>query len=399
MARIPPPKGSPTPPFHLVHVSIDGTPFRGSAFIQDGETWNGWLMPYFSWQQADKLVQRVEAAGGKAEYSPSTDSFVFFGTGSIQGESESFPSEEIYVDGVVIRAYPIGAGCWCWEKGDGHCAYCQGPVEISAVSDATGDAIFCSPSCLYEALICQTPGDELTKILAEIPGDLGDYRLLCPHCNKEYLSVTDRSGCEGVFYVPDPNGFRFSIMTCPHCGKPSIIIEPDTPIKLTIYDTPALQKILFQGTFLSEVAVDTYINENYPHIDADRVAINDQILLGWDEWEGPVKKGLFCLDTGGSSTYPGFNARDTWNGWECPLFTYPIAKRILEEKVKDDRLAGIESRYEYSPKGGKWGFRYVSPDGVEEWGPQQITCKGQVYTVYAIGDSSWCWIRGEGVRG
>jgi len=89
-------------------------------------------------------------------------------------------------------------------------------------SDATDDAKFCSNSCLYEALMQFT--DEEVKVIDEV---IGDSLLECPHCHKQSYGERDKWSSEGMFEVPGKDGYRFSIMTCPQCGKSTPLVEVD----------------------------------------------------------------------------------------------------------------------------------------------------------------------------
>jgi hypothetical protein len=85
---------------------IDGT-FDGWT---DGRLWNGWEMPLFEFA----IAQRVIAAMNQqdAHYDSSQDAFV----------TKSSDGEEVWVAEILqtlgdrdLKAYPIGAGAWCWE--------------------------------------------------------------------------------------------------------------------------------------------------------------------------------------------------------------------------------------------------------------------------------------------
>lgn len=80
-----------------------------------GEEWNGWACPYFTFEQAQKVVEafnegeRFEGDKVEARYDAEQDAFCFFFESS--GESEDFSA--LTVDG--RKLYPIGSGCWIWE--------------------------------------------------------------------------------------------------------------------------------------------------------------------------------------------------------------------------------------------------------------------------------------------
>lgn len=74
-----------------------------------GETWNGWARPYFTFEQGQRIVEAHRAQGNKARYDESGDAFSFELN---EDEIDTFPSEQ--VEGQKL--YPIGAGCWIWEE-------------------------------------------------------------------------------------------------------------------------------------------------------------------------------------------------------------------------------------------------------------------------------------------
>lgn len=84
------------------------------GFSKD-ETWNGWDCPYFTFEQAEKVLKnfnelrRIIRQESIAYYESSADAFVF---PADDGESESFSS--VAENGQ--NYYPIGAFCWIWEE-------------------------------------------------------------------------------------------------------------------------------------------------------------------------------------------------------------------------------------------------------------------------------------------
>lgn len=74
-----------------------------------GESWNGWARPYFTFEQAQHLVEAHRLHGGKAWYDETQDAFAFEVN---QDEVDTFPAEVVE----NRKLYPIGAGCWIWEE-------------------------------------------------------------------------------------------------------------------------------------------------------------------------------------------------------------------------------------------------------------------------------------------
>lgn len=74
-----------------------------------GETWNGWARPYFTFEQARRVVEAHRARGGRASYDEAEDAFSFeIG----EEEIDAFPAESLEGQ----KLYPVGAGCWIWEE-------------------------------------------------------------------------------------------------------------------------------------------------------------------------------------------------------------------------------------------------------------------------------------------
>jgi hypothetical protein len=74
-----------------------------------GETWNGWARPYFTFQQAQSILEAHQAQGKKASYDEAGD---FFSFEFSEDEIDTFSAEMIEGQ----KLYPIGAGCWIWEE-------------------------------------------------------------------------------------------------------------------------------------------------------------------------------------------------------------------------------------------------------------------------------------------
>jgi hypothetical protein len=77
---------------------LDQQEFEGYS---RGEELNGFACPYFTYEQALKIIYAWNESGGKASYEINNDQFDFV---MQDGETESFPTLE--VEG--IKVYPIG---------------------------------------------------------------------------------------------------------------------------------------------------------------------------------------------------------------------------------------------------------------------------------------------------
>lgn len=78
----------------------------------NGQLWNGWEMPLFEFQEAQKLITALNDL--KVGYDLAKD--VFIATNG-DAEDEVWPAQLITALGPNhIKVYPIGAGSWCWEE-------------------------------------------------------------------------------------------------------------------------------------------------------------------------------------------------------------------------------------------------------------------------------------------
>lgn len=77
--------------------------------LTHGDTWNGWARPFFTFDQAQRIVEAHRSNGMRAWYDHAQDAFGFEFS---EEEVDTFPAE--VVEG--RRLYPVGAGCWIWEE-------------------------------------------------------------------------------------------------------------------------------------------------------------------------------------------------------------------------------------------------------------------------------------------
>ena len=92
--------------------SIDTLGDRFFEGFSMDEEWNGWACPYFTFEQAQQLVNVYGEGGLKAWYDEASDAFSFEIDGNSLEETDTFPMSVI--DGKKL--YPIGAFCWIWEE-------------------------------------------------------------------------------------------------------------------------------------------------------------------------------------------------------------------------------------------------------------------------------------------
>lgn len=88
--------------------TIESIPRQQFEGFTDGGNWNGWATPYFSFEQAQRIVEAHNS--GNARYDEENDQFVF----NIDDEEEFYPA--VLEDG--RKLYSIGNGSWIWEEAD-----------------------------------------------------------------------------------------------------------------------------------------------------------------------------------------------------------------------------------------------------------------------------------------
>jgi len=124
-----------------------------------------------------------------------------------------------------LKVYTFGKGStFPALSSDQLCGWCHSMMvegDKRVTSEATGDAVFCSNSCLFDALMQKI--DKLVKSMGQ--PDKDNPLLECPHCHTKSYSVSDKWGSEGPFKIDDE--LEFSIMTCPHCGEVAPMFEPE----------------------------------------------------------------------------------------------------------------------------------------------------------------------------
>jgi len=89
---------------------LDGEIFDGYT---NGEYWNGFACPYFTFEQAQAIVSASRARGFDARYDAEADQFTFeMQNSESEDDRDSFPA--VKIDN--LKVYPIGAHCWIWDE-------------------------------------------------------------------------------------------------------------------------------------------------------------------------------------------------------------------------------------------------------------------------------------------
>lgn len=100
----------------LTNFKIESLGYENFEGFTKDEEWNGWACPYFTFDQAQKVLKNYnelcQIIGQKnlSYYDASTDAFVF-PQGS-EDKSEAFAA----ITEDDQKYYPVGAFCWIWEE-------------------------------------------------------------------------------------------------------------------------------------------------------------------------------------------------------------------------------------------------------------------------------------------
>jgi hypothetical protein len=83
------------------------------------ETWNGWEVPYFTKEVAERIVSDLRDSGDEAIENASIDwecnMLIINDDEDMMQEFSSLTAEK---DGQEVPVYSIGGRCWCWELVD-----------------------------------------------------------------------------------------------------------------------------------------------------------------------------------------------------------------------------------------------------------------------------------------
>lgn len=78
----------------------------------DGQTWNGWECPVFTFDEAVKILNASKCNGYTWHYDSESEAFII----DFDDEQEYCPADLIEVNGNIEIVYPIGTASWIWEK-------------------------------------------------------------------------------------------------------------------------------------------------------------------------------------------------------------------------------------------------------------------------------------------
>jgi hypothetical protein len=83
----------------------------GVPGFHDGQTWNGWAMPFLTRETAERVAPLHDGV-----YDPALDAFR---TPDGFGGEDLWPGQDItFADGTSAHVYPLGAGFWTWHRAE-----------------------------------------------------------------------------------------------------------------------------------------------------------------------------------------------------------------------------------------------------------------------------------------
>lgn len=100
----------------LTNFKIESLGYETFEGFTKDEDWNGWDCPYFTFEQAQKVLKTyntlrsVIGQKGLAYYDSAADGFIF--PTNDEDEPEIFAATVENGE----KYYPVGAFCWIWEE-------------------------------------------------------------------------------------------------------------------------------------------------------------------------------------------------------------------------------------------------------------------------------------------
>jgi hypothetical protein len=105
-------KAAKTPAIQRARFTADWLPADMSVEgFTDGMRWNGWGMPMFPLEEAQRLIPHTSGL----RYDAAIDAFIMNDPDNDPETGEVYSGKTITVDGKAIKVYAIGAGSWCWD--------------------------------------------------------------------------------------------------------------------------------------------------------------------------------------------------------------------------------------------------------------------------------------------
>lgn len=100
------------------------------------------------------------------------------------------------------------------------------------------------------------------------------------------------------------------------------------------------------------------------------------------------QRGKFSIDSLPDTTFEGFTAGETWNGWACPYFMHDGALAVLK--------ASENNGYRWFFDSGTDTFVVSHSEDPDDFEPQRfqairINLDNEDIVVYGIGAFAWIW--------
>lgn len=97
-------------------VSCDGL-FRAEAYVDASDDWNGWLRPYFTFDEARRVLDECvdsECSDVDSWHYDAAFDWIFYHDGMVDAEDVARGMTVETEDGAFVL-YPVGAGIWTWD--------------------------------------------------------------------------------------------------------------------------------------------------------------------------------------------------------------------------------------------------------------------------------------------
>lgn len=105
------------PAFYRARFVMDSIPGQSFTGFTDGSDWNGWACPYFTFEEAVRVLRASQPNGFWWRYDSVDDAFTAGARPQASGdEPEYYEAETVEVDGETVTLYPVGARYWIWEE-------------------------------------------------------------------------------------------------------------------------------------------------------------------------------------------------------------------------------------------------------------------------------------------
>jgi len=85
--------------------------FEGYTY---GACWNGWECPYFTKEEALRVIEQYNSEEDPMWYDEEKDAFGY----TTDDGTEYWEAEDYKIDGQKLILYPIGAWYWIWDEYD-----------------------------------------------------------------------------------------------------------------------------------------------------------------------------------------------------------------------------------------------------------------------------------------